>query len=121
MKTTAEEFVATSSHLVRHVIPRRGKPYRHRCPRESFEQVCHAAEELGNDGFTLESLAEHEAKAGRYIPFTHVAVALAFLRERGILDVEYRQNRPACEIGVHLLGMCEFTALEYTCRTGIPA
>jgi hypothetical protein len=35
------------------------------------------------------SLLEYERRAGRRVTFTHVAVALALLRERGILDVRY--------------------------------
>ncbi len=55
-----ETFEVFDGHLARKVVPRRGRPYEHRCPLASFEQIAHAAEELGEDGFTLETIAEHE-------------------------------------------------------------
>jgi hypothetical protein len=82
-----ETFEVEGDHLIRHVVPRRGRPYDHRCPRAAFEQIAHAAEELGADGFTLDSLLEYERDAGRDVTFTNVALTLAFLRERGILEV----------------------------------
>ena len=66
-----ERFEVLGGHLVRKVVPRRGKPYEHRCPLASFERVAHAIDETGDDGFTLESLVEVED-----LPFKQVAVAL---------------------------------------------
>lgn len=105
-----ETFEALDGHLVRKVVPRRGEPYEHRCPLAAFEQIARAAEELGEQGFTLESVVEYERNAGRHVTFTNVAVALAFLRERSILDVRYRRNYAATD-GVHLDAMTEFHAL----------
>ena len=53
---------------------------------------------------------EYERGAGRDVTFTNVAVALAFLRERSILDVRYRRNYAATD-AVHLDAMTEFHAL----------
>ncbi len=105
-----EIFEVFDDHLVRKVIPAPGQPYEHRCPRGSFEQIAHAAEELGEQGFTLDSLLKYERQAGRDATFTSVAVALAFLRERGILDVRYRRNYAATTC-VHLDAMTEYWAL----------
>jgi hypothetical protein len=105
-----EAFAVVHGMLFRSVTPLRGRPYRHACPLDIFAQVAHAAEELGSDGFTLESLIEHERAAGRYVGFTRVAVALAFLRERGILDVRLRRNYAATD-AVHLDAMTEYHAL----------
>ncbi len=105
MTPTDENFVVADDHLVRKVVPRRGDPYQHRCPRASLERVAYAAEELGAKGFTLEFVAQRED-----LPFTHVAVTLAFLRERGILEVRYRWNYAATN-SVHLDAMTEFFAL----------
>ena len=44
-----ETFEVFDDHLVRKVVPVRGKPYEHRCPRASFEQIAHAAEGFGLD------------------------------------------------------------------------
>lgn len=100
-----ETFSVEAGHLVRAVVPRRGRPYVHRCPLASFERICHAAEEAGADGFTLDMLAERED-----VPHTHVAVTLAFLRERGIIDVRCRRNFAATSC-VHLDAMTEYHAL----------
>lgn len=105
-----ETFAVEDGHLVRRVIPRRGRPYEHRCPLAAFEQIAHAAEELGAQGFTLESLLEYERGAGRDVTFTNIAVTLAFLRERSILDVRHRRNYAATD-AVHLDAMTEFHAL----------
>jgi len=100
-----ETFEVIDDHLVRKVVPRRGQPYEHRCPRASFEQAAHAIDELGDESFTLESLVERED-----LPFTQVAVALAFLKERGIVETRYRRNYAATD-SVHLDAMTEYCAL----------
>ena len=105
-----ETFEVVDDHLVRKVVPRRGQPYEHRCPRASFEQIAHAADELAGDGFTLESLVDYERRAARNAPFTNVAVALAFLKERGIVETRYRRNYAVTD-SVHLDAMTEFHAL----------
>ena len=100
-----ETFEVIDDHLVRKVLPRRGEPYEHRCPRVSFEQVTHAIDEAGDEAFTLESLVDRED-----LPFTQIAVALAFLKERGIVETRYRRNYAATD-GVHLDAMTEYFAL----------
>jgi len=100
-----ETFEVIDNHLVRKVVPRRGEPYEHRCRRKAFEQVAHAIDELGDETFTLESLVERED-----LPFTQVAVALAFFKERGIVETRYRRNYAATG-AVHLDAMTEYFAL----------
>jgi len=106
-----ESFVVLDDHLIRRVVPARGQPYEHRCPREAFERVAHAADELA-DGFTLATLATHEG-----LPWTQVAVALAFLKDRGIIDTRYRKNHAATG-GVHLDAMTEYFALAECPQVG---
>jgi hypothetical protein len=101
----AETFEVSDGHLICTVVPRRGRPYRHRCTRATFEQVAHAIDEAGERAFTLETLVQAED-----LPFTQVAVALAFLKERGIVETRYRRNYGASS-GVHLDAMTEFHAL----------
>ncbi len=105
-----ETFEVIDDHLVRKVVPRDGEPYEHRCPKASFEQIAHATEELSEQGFTLKSLLDYERQADRDVRFTQVAVALAFLRERSILDVRYRRNYAATD-AVHLDAMTEYFVL----------
>ncbi len=100
-----EIFDVEDGHLIRKVVPRRGQPYKHRCSREAFEQVAFAIDEAGDEAFTLESLVERED-----LPFTQAAVALAFLKERGIVATRYRRNYAATDC-VHLDAMTEFCAL----------
>ena len=100
-----ETFVVEDNHLVRMVVPQRGRPYEHRCPIKSYERVAWAVEEAKDAAFTLESLAVAED-----LPFTLVAVALAFLKERGVVDTRYRRNYAATE-SVHLDAMTEYFAL----------
>jgi hypothetical protein len=100
-----ETFQVADDHLIRKVVPRRGEPYEHRCPKASLARVAHAIDEAGKDAFTLESLVERED-----LPFTQVAVALAFLKERGIVETRYRRNYAATQCA-HLDAMTEFYAL----------
>ncbi len=100
-----ETFEVFDDHLVREVVPSWGEPYRHRCPRTAFEQVAHAVDEFGSDGFTLKTLVEREA-----LPFTQVAVALAYFKERGIVATRCRRNYAATG-SVHLDAMTEYYAL----------
>ena len=105
-----ETFEVEDGHLIRRVVPRRGQPYEHRCPLAAFEQIAHAAEELGEQGFSIDDIVGYETAAGRYVSFTNVAVTLAFLRERSVLDVRHRRNYAATD-AVHLDAMTEFYAL----------
>ncbi len=103
--TRTETFAVLDGHLVRTVTPARSKPYEHRCPLASFEKVPHAIDQAGGDGFTLETLVAYED-----LPFTRVAVALAFLKEHGIVETRSRRNYAASEC-VHLDAMTEYHAL----------
>ena len=101
-----ERFNVRDGHLVREVVPRTGEPYEHRCPIDAFNSIAQAIDELGNEGFTLETLFYQEN-----VPWTQVAVALAFLKERGIIDTRNRRNYAATTTGVHLDPMTEYHAL----------
>ena len=103
--TRDETFTLLDGQLVQKVAPARGKPYEHRCPRESFETIAHAVDEFGEAGFTLVTLVEREA-----LPFTQVAVAHAFLKERSVIETRYRRNYAVTD-SVHLDAMTEFHVL----------
>jgi len=103
-----EAFEVLDGVLVRKVVPARGEPYAHRCPLAAFERIAHAIDELGDEPFTLRTIFDRED-----IPWTQIAVAVAFLKERGIIDTRYpRRNHAATTIGVHLDAMTEYFALE---------
>ena len=97
--------VDRSGALVRSVTPARGAPYEHRCLLWAFENICHAAEEFGDKGFTLEDLIEWAS-----VPHTQAAVALAFLKERGCVITEGR--RSFATPGLHADAMTEYHALR---------
>jgi len=103
--TRDETFQVEDGYLVRKVVPRRGEPYEHRCPKASMEQIAHAIDEAGGGAFTLESLVQREN-----LPFTQVAVALAFLKERGVVETRHRRNYAATPCA-HLDAMTEYYAL----------
>ena len=102
-----EIFEVADGHLIRKVIPARGEPYEHRCPVAALDRVAQAIDELGDEPFTLETI-----HANKDLPWTQVAVAIAFLKERGIIDTRYRRNYAATTVGVHLDAMTEYHALQ---------
>ncbi|MDI9382277.1 MAG: hypothetical protein QM845_15610 [Verrucomicrobiota bacterium] len=101
-----ETFEVLDGHLIRKVVPARGEPYEHRCPVAALDRVAQAIDELGDEPFTLETIFCQED-----IPWTQIAVAVAFLKERGIVDTRYRRNYAATTTGVHLDAMTEYFAL----------
>ena len=107
MAERSDEFsIDRQGALIRDVVPARGEPYRHRCTLAAFEAVAHAIDEAGEAGFTLEEIAADED-----LPSTQVAVATAFLKERGAIITERRRSYPASG-SVHLDAMVEFHALR---------
>lgn len=95
------------STIVRSAVPRTGgKPYRHTCSISAFESVAHAIEEAGESGFTLGELRQSTS-----LPFSQIATAMAFLRERGIIDMRRKRNYPTTP-SVHLDAFIEYHALR---------
>lgn len=105
-----ETFAVEDGFLVRRVVPRRGTPYEHRCPTDAFENIAWTIEE--HDGpFTLDDL-----QRVTNLPFTQIAVTLAFMKERGCLAPVHGRKHRAATGCVHLDAMTEFHAL----REGAP-
>jgi hypothetical protein len=101
-----ETFTVEDGYLVRRVVPVRGEPYQHRCPAAAFEAVAFAAREA-EGGFTLTDLVRVTG-----MPSTQVAVALAFLKERGIVVPTGGKRHQANGQAVHLDAMTEYHALR---------
>jgi hypothetical protein len=102
-------FSVQDDCLVRTVIsgPDDGRTYTHRCPRETFEAVAWAIEQMPRDGEgTTMILLTRQLKRA----YTQVTVALEYLKERGIVDVYRRRSFPGTN-SVHLDAMVEFHAL----------
>ena len=103
-----ETFTVTENILVRAVVPARGTPYQHTCDKDVFESVAHAVDELNGASFTYEEIRQKiEA------PFTQVAVAVAFLRERGCIVSSQRRRSVAATNDVYLDAMIEWHALSH--------
>ena len=64
--------------------------YVHRCTRDVYREVAFTIEEVAAGGTTLEELV-----AAMDAPFTQVNVALAFMKERGCVEVRRRRTFPA--------------------------
>lgn len=66
------------------------RSYVHRCTRDTFREVAFTIEENAAGGMTLEDLVE-----AMDAPYTQVNVALAFMKERGCVEVRHRRSYPA--------------------------
>jgi hypothetical protein len=107
-----ETFSITENVLVRSVVPKRGKPYDHTCDLDIYEAVAHTIDELEGATFTYEEIRQKVDG-----PFTQVAVAIAFLRERGLIEpAQRRRSVAASKDDVYLGAMIEWHAL----REGAP-
>jgi hypothetical protein len=102
-----ETFSVRESVLTRSVVPKRGTPYQHTCDKDVFEAVAHAIDELNGASFTYE-----EVRQTLDAPFTQVAVAIAFLRERGMIATAQRRRSVAATDDVHLDAIIEWHALR---------
>ncbi|MCI0363502.1 MAG: hypothetical protein L0219_06435 [Phycisphaerales bacterium] len=101
-----ETFTVTENILTRVVKPARGTRYQHTCDKDVFESVAHAIDELNGASFTYE-----EIRQSIQAPFTQVAVAVAFLRERGCIVSAQRRRSVAATNDVYVDAMIEFHAL----------
>lgn len=81
------------------------RDYTHRCPEDIFKDVAHSIEERAKQGSTLDELAEAMDQ-----PHSQVATALAFLKERGCVEVRLRRTYPA-SVGLFEDAMIEFCYL----------
>ena len=102
-----------SGALLRRVVPKRGTPYEHACTKQVYDDVAYAIEQMGSASFTMEDI---RAKAGggdeaNMPPWTQVAVAVAFLKERSCIVPARERKHVAATDDVYLDGMIEYHAL----------
>ena len=100
------EFAVLDGALEMRVVPRCGRPYTHRCSREVYEEVARDIEAAPR-GVTIE-----EVRGRLELPHTQVAVALAFMKERGCVEVRLRRSHPASRATFED-AMVEYLALEH--------
>ena len=103
-------FTVERGDLVMRVLPRFGPrrlPYRHVCTLAALEAVVHAIDEAGRSGIDRRGLT-----AGSGARHTQVAVAMAFLVERGIVE-EFGPRLALLRSGggAHMDAMTEYWAL----------
>lgn len=107
----AKTFEMRHGVLVRTVVPRRGQPYVHRCDLESFTEVARWLDERGDSGLTITDLWNELPD----VASTRASVALDFLKERGVVQVEGRRCYPASTVTFEE-AMCEWHVLDYADR-----
>ncbi|MAX24768.1 MAG: hypothetical protein CMJ19_09720 [Phycisphaeraceae bacterium] len=100
-------FRVQDEHLEMHVTFRHQPDhnYVHRCTRDVFREVAYAIEDHAAGGTTLDHIV-HIIDA----PYTQVNVALAFMKERGCVEIRHRRTFPASDI-VYEDAMIEFMHL----------
>ncbi len=100
-----ETFAVEDGALVRRVVPRKGRPYEHRCPQDAYEAAAYAIAELPAD-FVLE-----DVRRAAEITWTQAAVALAFLKKRGCVVPVHGRKHAAAATTVFEDAMTEYHAL----------
>ena len=101
-----QAFTVELGYLVRTVTRRAGGTYCHRCSLETYKAVAYFIEENARAGVTSGMLWQEL----RDVPCTQASVAVAFLKERGCLDVRHRRVFPASSFFVED-ALLEFYAL----------
>lgn len=100
--------------LVRSVVPTRGKPYEHKSSREVLATVCHYVQARARGGFSTSEMWQDLD-----VPKTQASTALAFLKDRGLVDVFGRRNYPTGgEVFEH--SMVEYYYLVHLADGGAP-
>ena len=98
--------VDTEGALVRTRVSTKGHRYEHRCSLETLQAVAHHFDGRDSDQRTLNQIAGAERVA-----WTQAAVALAFLKERGIVERRGGANHSA-SADCSLDAMTEYHALR---------
>lgn len=105
--THGEVFDVRHDVLSRSVAPSRGRPYEHCCTRETFVAIARHIDASGSASITIDTLYATLA-----LPHTQIAVAIAFLKERGCLVVARRRSYAATRAFFED-AMCEYHSLEH--------
>lgn len=101
-----ETFTINGSDLLRSVTPRRGEPYDHFCTRETFVEVLQAIDELEGRLFVCQDIQN-----ACDMPFTQVATAVAFLKERSCIIPAVPRRHVAATDSVYCDAIIEWAAL----------
>lgn len=105
----SDTFVRSISDgaLVRLVQTRQGGRYRHVCTKQTYLRVAYGVERRSSQGTTVDELRRELD-----LPMSQVAVAIAFMDERGVIEKVRRRIFPASSfaaedamVELHALGM----------------
>lgn len=86
-------FALVRGRLRREVTKPDDSSYTHWCTRAVYRTVAQAIEDAGDAGATGSEIADAEG-----LSFTQVHTALAFMVERGCVEVVGRRNFPASDV-----------------------
>jgi len=103
-----QTFEVEDGVLVRAARLKDGSSYRHRCSLDAYKAVTCYLDEHAAQGVTTNELWERLPD----VACTQAAVALAFLKERGCVEVRRRRCYPASGI-LFEDSLIEFHALEH--------
>lgn len=106
-----ETFAINGKDLVRSVVPKRGDPYSHFCTRKTFVEVLHTIDELEGRRFVYQDI-----QSACDMPFTQVATAVAFLKERSCIITAHPRRHIAATDSVYCDGITEWAALAHLRR-----
>lgn len=101
----SDRFTIEGETMTRHVVPRRGGPYEHRCQFGVYVVVATYIDQIGDTPFLPEDIVD-----ACDLPWTQVYVAIGFLDERGIIETIYNRRRVAASRDVYLDAMTEWHA-----------
>jgi len=101
-----ERFVVEGKFLIHIVTPLRGRPYIHRCELGTLSEVARRFDEAGPGGSTIEEIV-----AASGLPFTQVAVAVGFMKERGVIVPVFKRRHRAASVDAYVDAMVEFHAM----------
>ena len=109
-----ETFNIPFEMLVRRVVPRKGTPYEHTCSMRVYEYVALAIEHQAGAPFTAESIRDYimSIPDNGDAPLSQVAVAMAFLKERGCIVPADKRRHHAASNWVHEDALVEWHALR---------
>lgn len=100
-------FTVEAGMLLQSVTPAKGRPYRHACTIEALTAVAHAIDEADNDGIGMEAI-----RTTTGLPWTQIAVAAAFMLERGCIAKGFRRRYVPTSGDTFLDAMTEYHALR---------
>jgi hypothetical protein len=102
-----QTFAVEDGWLVRTARRKDGSSYQHRCSLDAYKAVVHYLDDHAEAGVTTNELWDGLPD----VPCTQASVALAFLKERGCVEVRRRRCHPVSGI-LFEDAMIEFHALE---------